>query len=388
MRASLLALVSTAFLAAAPAIAADTPKDVKGLFLLTDYPAMSVQPGTTSTVALRLQNYGLNPERYSLSVGDVPPGWSATLLGGGQPVAAAMPATDSSVSLQRRLEVPATAGSGTKTLTVKAEGQGGTSVSLPIAVTLTKELPAKLKVEAPLPALRGTLKSTFDYQLTIKNDSGRNLTVSFVADAPKYFETNFTENYGSQQLTSMPIDAGQSKDVKLHVRPPSIAGAQRYPVSVTVSAEDASAKTNLSLEIVGQPQLTVSSREGLVSAKAEAGKTSTLPIVVTNTGTAPADNVELSATPPTGWKIEFNPKTIDHIDPNKNAEVQAEITPTATSLAGDYQAAISATSRGEAASTQFRVTVATSNTWIMAGAGIIGVAVLFMVAAVARFGRR
>jgi uncharacterized membrane protein len=388
MRATLLALVSTAFLAAAPAIAADTPKDVKGLFLLTDYPAMSVQPGTTSTVALRLQNYGLSPERYSLSVGDVPAGWSATLLGGGQPVAAAMPATDSSVSLQLRLEVPATAGSGTKTLTVKAEGQGGTSVTLPVAVTLTKELPAKLKVEAPLPALRGTPKSTFDYQLTIKNDSGRNLNVSFVADAPKYFETNFTENYGSQQLTSIPIDAGQSKDVKLHVRPPSIAGAQRYPVSVTVSAEDASAKTSLSLEIVGQPQLTIASREGLVSANAEAGKTRTVPIVVTNTGTAPADTVELAATPPTGWKIEFNPKTIERIDPGKDAEVQAEITPTATSLAGDYQAAIRATSRGESASTQFRIAVGTSNTWIMAGAGIIGVAVLFMVAAVARFGRR
>ncbi len=387
MRASLLALVSPAFLAAAPAVAADSPKDVKGLFLLTDYPAMSVQPGTTSTVALRLQNYGLSPERYTLSVGDVPPGWTAPLLGGGQPVAAAMPATDSSVSLQLRLEVPATAGSGTKTLTVKAEGQG-TTVALPIAVTLTKELPAKLKVEAPLPALRGTQKSTFDYQLTIKNDSGRNLTASFVADAPKYFETNFTENYGSQQLTSIPIEAGQSKDVKLHVRPPSIAGAQRYPISVTVTAEDASAKINLSLEIVGQPQLTVASREGLVSAKAEAGRTSTVPIVVTNTGSAPADSVELAATPPTGWKIEFNPKTIEHIDPGKDAEVQAEITPTATSLAGDYQAAIRATSRGESASTQFRVTVAASNTWIMAGAGVIGVAVLFMVAAVARFGRR
>jgi uncharacterized membrane protein len=389
MRASLLALVSTAFLAAAPAIAADTSKDVKGLFLLTDYPAMSVQPGTTSTVALRLQNYGLSPERYSLSVADVPPGWSATLLGGGQPVAAAMPATDSSVSLQLRLEVPATAGSGTKTLTVKAEGQGGTNVTLPIAVTLTKELPAKLKVEAPLPALRGTPKSTFDYQLTIKNDSGRNLNVSFIADAPKYFETNFTENYGSQQLTSIPIDAGQSKDVKLHVRPPSIAGAQRYPITVTVTAEDASAKTNLSLEIVGQPQLTVSTREGMVSAQnLVAGQTRTVPIVVTNTGTAPADSVELGATPPTGWKIEFNPKTIDHIDPGKDAEVQAEITPTATALAGDYHGAIRATSRGEQASSDFRLSVGTSNTWIMAGAGAVGVAVLFMVAAVVRFGRR
>ena len=314
MRASLIALVSTAFLAAAPAIAADTPKDVKGLFLLTDYPAMSVQPGSTSTVALRLQNYGLNPERYTLSVGDVPPGWSATLLGGGQPVAAAMPATDASVSLQLRLEVPQTAGMGTKTLTVKAEGQGGTSVTLPIAVTLAKDLPAKLKVEAPLPALRGTPKSTFDYQLTIKNDSGRNVTASFIADAPKNFEANFTENYGSQQLTSIPIDAGQSKDVKLHVRPPSTAGAQRYPVSVTVTAEDASAKTSLSLEIVGQPQLTISSREGLVSAKAEAGKLTSVPIVVTNTGSAFADAVDLSSSAPSGWKIEFEPKTIDRIE--------------------------------------------------------------------------
>jgi uncharacterized membrane protein len=391
MRASLFALVSTAFLAAAPALspalAADTPKDVKGLYLLTDYPALSVRPGTTSTIALRLQNYGLSPERYALSVGDVPAGWTATILGGGQPVAAAMPATDQSVSLQLRLDVPANAPMGTQTLTIKAEGQGNSS-SLPVAVTLAKELPAKLKVEAPLPALRGTPKSTFDYQLTIKNDSGRNLTVSFAADAPKNFETNFTENYGSQQISSIPVDAGQSKDIKLHVRPPSTADAKRYPVGVTVSAEDASAKTNVSLEIVGQPQLSIAGRDGLVSAKVQAGKESSVPLVVTNTGSAPADAVDLSSSAPSGWKISFEPKTIERIDPGKDAEVQATVTPTAASLAGDYMATIRATSAGESASTQFRMAVTTANTGIVAGAGIIGVAVLFMVAAVARFGRR
>jgi len=387
MRASLFALVSTAFLAAAPALAADAPKDVKGLYLLTDYPALSVRPGTTSTIALRLQNYGLNPERYTLSVGDVPAGWSATILGGGQPVAAAMPATDQSVSLQLRLDVPVNAPMGTQTLSVKAEGQGSSS-TLPIAVTLAKELPAKLKVEAPLPALRGTPKSTFDYQLTIKNDSGRNLTASFAADAPKNFETNFTENYGSQQISSIPVDAGQSKDIKLHVRPPSTADAKRYPIGVTVSAEDASAKTNVSLEIVGQPQLTIAGRDGLVSAKVEAGKESTVPMVVTNTGSAPADAVDLSSTAPSGWKITFEPKTLERIEPGKDAEVRASVTPTATSLAGDYMATIRATSGGESATTQYRMQVGTANTWIVAGAGIIGVAVLFMVAAVARFGRR
>ncbi len=387
MRASILALTTALCLAVPAAFAADTPKDVKGLYLLTDYPAVSVRPGTTTTVALRLQNYGLSPERYQLSVTDVPPGWTATLLGGGQPVAAAMPATDSNVGLQLRLDVPANVAMGTHTLTVKAEGQGS-NVSLPIAVTLAKELPAKLKVEPTLPALRGNPKTSFDYQLSIKNDSGRNLTVSFAADAPKNFEANFTENYGTQQLSSIPVDAGASKDIKLHVRPPSIADAGRYPVTVTVSAEDATAKANLTLEIVGQPQLTIASRDGRVSASAEAGVQSTIPIVVTNTGSAPADSVELAATAPTGWKITFEPNTIERIAPGKDAEVQAQITPTAKSLAGDYMANIRATSRGEAANTQFRVAVTTSTVWGMAGAGIIGVALLVMVGAVLRFGRR
>jgi uncharacterized membrane protein len=346
-----------------------------------------VRPGTTSTIALRLQNYGLSPDRFTLSVADVPKGWSATLLGGGQPVGAAMTATDSSVSLQLRLDVPANAAMGTQTLTVKAEGAGN-SITLPIAVTLAKELPAKLTVESALPALRGTPKSTFDYQLTIKNDSGRNLTASFAADAPKNFETSFTEGYGSQQISSIPIEAGQSKEIKLHVRPPSTADAKRYPLQVTVSAEDASAKANMSLEIVGQPQLSIGGRDGLVSANAVAGKQTVVPIVVTNTGSAPADNIELAATAPSGWKIDFEPNTIARIEPGKDSEVRAQITPTATSLAGDYVANMRATAGGEVASTQFRVAVGTSNTWFAAGASIIGIAVLFMVAAVVRFGRR
>ena len=72
---------------AAPASASDANRDIKGLYLLTDYPALTVQPGTTSTVNLKLRNYALAPERLSLSVSDVPQGWTATLLGGGQPVA-------------------------------------------------------------------------------------------------------------------------------------------------------------------------------------------------------------------------------------------------------------------------------------------------------------
>ncbi len=367
--------------------AAETPRDIKGLYLMTDYPAVTVRPGTTSNIPLRLQNYGLQPQRYQLSVEGVPDGWTATLLGGGQPVAAAMPAPDANVALQLRLEVPANASLDAQTLTVKAEGQTS-QATLPVNVALAKELPAKLTATSKLPSLRGSPKSNFEFTLSIKNDSGRNLVASFAAEAPSNFETSFTEAYGSQELSSIPIEAGQSKDIKLKVRPPSSIDAGHFPVRVTVNAEDASAKVDLALDVVGQPQLQVSGRDGLLSARAVAAQQSSIPIVVTNTGTAPADNVKLTASAPTGWKVTFEPAAIDRLVPGKDAEVQALVTPSDKSLAGDYMTSVSATSRGENASSQFRITVSTSTVWGMAGAGVIGVALLLMLGAVARFGRR
>jgi uncharacterized membrane protein len=389
MRASALAPLALILGLIAPlAHAADTPRDIKGLYLMTDYPAVTVRPGTTSNIPLRLQNYGLGPDQYQLTVTGVPSGWTATILGGGQPVAAAMPAPDSSVSLQLRLDVPPNASLSAQTLTVKAEGQGDNHATLPLAISLAKELPAKLTVTSQLPSLRGSPKSSFEYTLSIKNDSGRDLTASFAAQAPDNFATSFTEAYGTQELSSIPIPAGQSKEIKLKVRPPSTIDAGHFPVAVTVKAEDATAKTELALDIQGEPQLQVSGRDGLLSARAVAAQQSSIPVVVTNSGTAPAENIELNASAPSGWKITFEPASIDRLVPGKDTEVQALVTPSDKSLAGDYQVAVRANSRGESASSQFRITVATSTVWGMAGAGVIGVALLLMLGAVARFGRR
>jgi uncharacterized membrane protein len=386
MRYRLPALFALLLIFATPA-SADPPRDIKGLFLLTDYPAVTAQPGTTSTINLKLRNYDLAPERLSLSVSGVPSGWTATLLGGGQPIAAAMPAADESVSLDLRLEIPKDAGIGTHTLTVTAEG-AVSHVTLPVAVTLAKELPAKLTLTPQLPELRGSSHSNFEYTLAIKNDSGKKLLVSLAAEAPRNFDTSFTEAYGTQQLTAIPVDAGKSKDVKLKVRAPDTIDAGHYPVKVRVAAEDARATTEVTLDITGQPKLALAGREGLLSARAIAGRDSAIPVTVTNTGTAPADNIQLSGTAPSGWKISFEPRTIDRIAPNQHKEVQAIIRPSDKAIAGDYVTTLTATSRAETGTANFRVTVTTSTMWGVAGVGIIGAALLIMVGAVARYGRR
>ena len=387
MRTTLCAILFSALALVPTSLSAQEAKDIKGLYLITDYPAVTVRPGSTSTVPLKLHNYGLAPERLAVKVEGVPANWSATILGGGQPVAAAMPAPNANVSLQLRLEVPQDGETGSHTLTVSAEGQNS-SVRLPIAVALAKDLPAKLSVEPKLPALRGSARSSFEYQMTIKNDSGRNVLASFAAQAPRNFETSFTEAYGSQELSSIPIEAGQSKDIKLKVRPPSTIGAGRYPVAVSVSAEDARAQTEVALEVVGQPRLRITGREGLMSGKAEAGSQTSMPIFVMNEGSAPADNIELTGSGPNGWKVEFEPKVIDRIASGQRAEVQAQVTPSVKSLAGDYMTTVRAAAQGEQASGDFRFTVSASTLWGVTGAGILAAALLIMVGAVARYGRR
>src|SRR5437868_12879515 len=202
MRRRAIALCSALFsMLAAFSIAAhgeEAKNDVKGLFLLTDYPAVTLRPGTTSSINLKLQNYGLPPERLALSVAGVPSGWTATLIGGGQPVAAALPATNSNVPLELRLDVPKDAPVGTTNLTVSARGATN-NASLPIEVKLATDLPAKLTLNPQLPELRGTSKSSFEFQLAIKNDSPKKVLVSLSAQAPQNFDATYTEQYGSQE---------------------------------------------------------------------------------------------------------------------------------------------------------------------------------------------
>src|SRR5215475_14082738 len=379
MRYRVIALFSAVFSVLAAfciaALAEEAKSDVKGLFLLTDYPAVTLRPGTTSSINLKLQNYGLPPERLALSVGGVPSGWTATLIGGGQPVAAALAATNANVPLELRLDVPKDAPIGTTNLTVTARG-AASNATLPIEVKLATDLPAKLTLNPQLPELRGTSKSSFEFQLAIKNDSPKKVVASLSAQAPQNFDATFTEQYGSQELNALPLDPGQSKDVKLKVRPPNTVAAGKYNVAAKVSADDATATSDLVLDITGQAKIDIAGREA------------SIPVILTNSGTAPAEQIELSGTVPPGWKVNFEPKTVDRIAPNENKEVKALVTPSDKAVAGDYVTSVRAAARGESASQTFRVAVTTSTIWGLVGIALIGGALLVMIGAVVWFGRR
>ena len=245
-------------------------------------------------------------------------------------------------------------------------------------------------MKSRLPSLSGTPRSAFEYTVTVGNDSGKDLTVALSAQAPANFQTTFTEGFGSNEISSIPIEAGQTKDIKVKVTPPRDVKAGDYPVLVKVAAEGATAELRVTLQISGQGRLALSTKDGRLSGEAEVGKAVDLHAGASATTAPRRSRKSRCRAPcrPTG-RSSSTPRPSPSVAPNEKKEVQ---------VAGDAgrqgdrrrlrRLVPRQRPRANSASADFRITVTTSTLWGIVGIGIIAVALLVLLGAVARFGRR
>jgi len=371
-----------------PVVAQSASSSSSPLSVYTRYPAQVVEAGKTVTIDLTLKNNGKDPLIVKLNANNVPKGWKASFRGLGRIVKAVYVEPDQSASVSLRLEQPASVKSGTYTIQVVATS-GEVRAELPIELTVKSKLPPKLRFNVELPVLRGSPTTNFRFDGTLYNDGDQDLTVNLTADAPEGFQVTFKPSYGSQEVTSLPVKAGDSKRLTIEVTVPHQIAAGRYPIRVRAVGGSAQATVDLAVEVTGQPQLSVTTTGGRLSANAYIGKETPVKIIVQNSGTAAAHNVSLYASEPAGWKVNFDPKQIPEIPAGKQVQVTAKIRPADKAVAGDYMVTIRANADGGVSdSTDFRITVLTSTLWGVVGIALIAIAVLIVGLAVIRFGRR
>lgn len=359
----------------------------RGLSLGTPYPEQGIKAGESVTLNLNLKNYGLPPQIVRLSL-ELPQGWQGVLMGGGRLVRAAFLAPDQEVSLTLKLQPPKDLKPGIYRARVLAQGQTA-HAELPLTFLVGEGLPKRLSMEAELPILKGPPTSSFRYRVTLKNESDQDLLVSLEYEAPKGFQVTFTPAFGSQQVTSLPMKAGESKDLDVEVTLPKTTRADTYTVKLRALAGEAHAELNLALEVTGKPELSFTTKEGRLSGRAYAGRENPVKLLVKNTGSAPIKNLTFSASEPSGWEVKWDPEKIEVLEPNKEQEVTARIKPSPKAVAGDYMVTLSASGdEGVSQSLNYRVTVLTSTLWGLLGVGIAAVGVLVLSFAVSRFGRR
>lgn len=359
----------------------------RGLALTTPYPSQTVRAGEPVTLTLTLKNYGLPPQVVSLTAAQASPGWKVTFLGAGRSVTAVAVGTDQEASLSVRLDPPPAARTATYRFRLAAKGQDG-SAELPLALTLGQVLPGRLELSAELPVLRGPGTSSFRYRLTLKNESDKDMLVTLEAQAPKGFQAAFTPAFGSQQVTSLPVKAGESRDLDAEVTLPQDVAAGTHSLTVRASSGEAKAEAKLTVEVTGRPDLSISTPEGRLSGRAYAGRDTSVKLVVKNRGTAAARGVEVSSFEPTGWQVKFEPSRIEEIAPKGEAQVTALIKPGPKAIAGDYMLTLRASAGDSSASADYRVTVFTTTLWGIVGVLVIAVALGVVGVVVSRYGRR
>lgn len=381
-----LAVACAAILALSPvaALAQEAQPPTQPLTLFTRYPAQELAVGDSVSFPLVLRAGEAQVARLSLR--NVPEGWTATLRGGGRIVQSAYVLPDEDTEIDLRIEPSEDVEAGTYEISVVAQA-GGVTATLPLELIVQAKLPPSLEFTTDLPTIRGAPDSTFRFSTNLRNTGDTDLNVNLLADAPAGFVVEFRTS--GQEVTSLPVEAGSTKNISVEVEAPQGTEMGSFPIYIRAEGGDVEAELGLTAEVVGQSTVDLLTPDGRLSGQATIGETTPFQLIVRNTGSAPASGITMSASPPTGWTVEFQPAEIAELAPGSQIEVTANVRPADKAVAGDYVLNFTARpEEGRSDSAEFRITVTTSTLWGIVGIGLIAAAVVVVAVAVSRFGRR
>jgi uncharacterized membrane protein len=379
----LAALATAGFLAlgvAAPAALAADP-----LTITTPYPAIVVAPG--ASVSFNVSVSTTTPQRVGLTLAGAPEAWKAKIHGGGFVVDAVEANGTDPTSIRVDLTVPADATGTTRmTLTGRTAGE---FVDLLLEVRVDPNATGAITIKNDIPALRGPSTQSFSFSLSVVNETTEDQTYSATGAGPTGWTVNTTLT-GQSQAASAVVKAGATAGITVAVTPPADVAAGTYQLQVATSVGGQTLVNDLQVEITGTYTLSMAaSSNGPLNGRGAAGSASPFSFTITNTGTAAVTNVKVAATAPAGWEITFDKETIPSIGAGATETVNAQIKPSGSAIAGDYNVTLTATGdQSTRDSIDVRYTVETSIIW-----GIIGIALIVVVVAgvwwvFQRYGRR
>jgi uncharacterized membrane protein len=184
------------------------------------------------------------------------------------------------------------------------------------------------------------------------------------------------------------MQAKQSRNVSVEVKPPASAQAGEYPITMQASAGGKQAKLDLTVELTGTYKLEAGTPSGRLSLEAKRGKPAHVSIFVKNTGSAVNHDIQFLSFKPENWQVEFTPEKIEALDPGAIQQVEIAITPYEDALVGDYSVAVEVQGEKASKNLEFRTTVKASAAWAWIGVVIIAGVIGGLTELFRKFGRR
>ena len=357
------------------------------LTVSTTYPSITVDPGGTAKFPLQVTSPVA--ERVDLTVTGAPDGYTTTLKGGGLIVGSVTTtATNVSPPLELDVKVPDGSVPGTTAITVHGVSPSG-QADLKVDVVIADTSGGAVSLTTDVIGQRGSTTQTFTFNLKLSNDTAQELTFTFEGTGPAGWDVTVQPS-SQAQAASVIVGAGDSENLTATVKAAFDATAGDYPIVVTATSGDYSAQAPLTVELTGSYAFSMTSVDGRLNTSVTAGGSTTYQVVITNTGSADLQNVALSATPPSGWKSDFDTPTIATIPVGQTANATVTITPANGATAGDYIVTLSARADQVTGSQtiQLRTTVETSSILGVFGIALIVLVLIGLFLVFRRYGRR
>lgn len=234
--------------------------------------------------------------------------------------------------------------------------------------------------------IEAAVSETFRYNANLHNGSPEARIYDLYAQMPEGWLIAF-RTMGSQ-VSSVSVDAGKTQDIGIEINASQVAKPARYNIPVMAISSKDTLRLNLQAVVKGAYGINLSTPTGLLSDDITEGSKREIHLVVTNTGTIPLKEINLSAQTPAKWQASFEPSKIAQVKPGKTADVTATLTVPDKTIAGDYVTVFTAKNSNASSDATFRMTVKTSilSGWI--GIIVILLAVFLVYRLIRKYGRR
>lgn len=383
----------------AGAALADEPKKDKparGFVAALRYPGVTIGPEDKVRVDYVVKNTGRSDETIMFEVTEQPKGWETQIKSYSDVITGLFLAEDEDRTLTLTAKpkgekedgkLPA----GTYRFTVKASTKDGSiSETSSIEITVTKEQKAEEGIEltTSYPVLRGPSDATYEFSLDVKNDSEEDALFNLSAKGPDGWEVSFKPAYEDKQISSLQIQANQSRSVKMEVKPARRAETGEYPIDVMIQSSKTKTQAQMKVVLTGTYEIKAGTPNGLLSLTTQTGQEANISLFVRNDGSAVQKEISFLSFKPENWDVKFNPEKLENLKPGELKQVEVLITPAKEALVGDYSVGVSAQGEKATDEVEFRVTVKASSAWGWIGVAIIILVIIGLAVTFRRLGRR
>ncbi|MCG6910476.1 MAG: NEW3 domain-containing protein [Deltaproteobacteria bacterium] len=390
-----LFLVGVICMASAPrAGAEEKPLPDRMVSMAVEYPSVEIPPDENVSMNVIFYNKGRSDENVDVWISRLPDRWTARLKTYRFAVSAIHVPSDDSKTLTFEATPDEHIPEGDYTFRIEAKTPDGRfHMAQDVTITIKKKKEGVketkgVKLTTSYPVLKGPSDGEFEFSVEVDSKLEEDSIFDLFAEGPDGWTVNFKPAYESKFISSLRIKANQSQTVAVQVKPPASAQEGEYPVKIRVSANDAKAEAKLMVVLTGTYDIEVGTASGLLSLDAKQGKTSSVSFYVKNTGSAVNNQISFMSFKPENWKVEFDPESIDAIEPGDLKQVDVKITPYEDALVGDYSVSLKINGEKVSKNMEFRVSVKASSRWAWIGIAIIVCVIALLTVIFRKLGRR